>query len=34
LAGDLDQAEIVLAEGIVVLIKIIISRDGNQNGLI
>jgi hypothetical protein len=34
LAGDLDEAEIVLAEGVVVLIKIVISRDGNQNGLI
>ena len=34
LAGELDEAEIVLAEGIVVLIKIVISRDGDQNGLI
>jgi hypothetical protein len=34
LPRDLNKPEIVLAEGIVVLIKIIVSRDRDQDGLV
>jgi len=33
LAGDLDQAKVMLAKRVVVLIKIVISRDRDENGL-
>src|SRR3954447_17260060 len=34
LPRDLDKPEIVLAERVIVLIKIVVSRDRDQNGLI